>query len=184
VEYLESTGTQYIDTGLLPKNTNGFKLDIMVTSLTSENTPTGCMVSGMRFVGIYFMPSQNRISYGWGTSVSQMSTSFTPNTKYHIETNYKNSRKITFGNVVVLDNLSTLSNNITNTFTLFKRNYGSTAGSFVGRMYNCQVTDGENVIFDFIPVIAPNGEAAMFDQVSKKLFYNKGSGTFKTNLDE
>jgi hypothetical protein len=41
-----------------------------------------------------------------------------------------------------------------------------------------------SLVRDFVPVIAPNGQAAMFDQVSKKLFYNKGSGTFKTNLDE
>ena len=63
-----------------------------------------------------------------------------------------------------------------------------------GKIYRFKGTnmDTGEMLFDYVPVLAPKQEGtgqepAMFDRVSKKLFYNSGTGTFdygpKSSLD-
>lgn len=63
---------------------------------------------------------------------------------------------------------------------LFGNNRGnivstSTSGT---RINYCKLYDKGALVRDFSPVLAPNGQPALFDQVEKKLYYNKGSGAF------
>ena len=37
VEYIESTGTQYIDTGIIPTNNTKFEMDFQLTDITPSN---------------------------------------------------------------------------------------------------------------------------------------------------
>ena len=69
----------------------------------------------------------------------------------------------------------------TGKFSLWAISNGSYKVS--GKIYGFQMTlNGEN-IRDFVPVWDPDGVPAMFEQISKTLYYNSGTGSFKTNLD-
>ena len=70
-----------------------------------------------------------------------------------------------------------------NGYIFATHNLGSPAFHCVGKIYGFTHKRNGTLVRDFIPVIAPDGEACMFDKVSKKLFCNAGSGTFKTNKD-
>ena len=48
------------------------------------------------------------------------------------------------------------------------------------KMYYCKTWNGGSLVRDFIPVKTSCGTPAMYDQVTKTLFYNKGSGEFTT----
>ena len=49
------------------------------------------------------------------------------------------------------------------------------------RFYSLKIYKDDDLVRDFIPVIAPDGKPCMFDKVSQHLFRNQGSGEFLTN---
>ena len=78
----------------------------------------------------------------------------------------------------------------TSSFSLFGYNGGDTPTMrFNGKIYYLKIYNNGKPVLDFVPVIAPNGKACMFNKVPDeedkklKLYCNSGSGTFKTNKD-
>ena len=64
------------------------------------------------------------------------------------------------------------------TFALFALNENGTAKYFQNyRIRGCQIYDGETLVRDFIPC-AQGMNGALYDQVSKDLFENRGTGSF------
>ena len=54
---------------------------------------------------------------------------------------------------------------------------------FRGKCYYVKMTREGKVVADFIPALAPTGVPCMFDTVTRKPFYNKGTGAFIVGLD-
>ena len=52
-----------------------------------------------------------------------------------------------------------------------------------GRMYSAKFMDSVSIVRDFIPVIDWHDEPCMYDQVTKTLFYNQGTGSFVAGPD-
>ena len=51
---------------------------------------------------------------------------------------------------------------------------------FIGEVYGCKYVDiNNNLIIDLRPCIHPNGTVCFYDTVTKKYFYNQGTGTLK-----
>lgn len=61
---------------------------------------------------------------------------------------------------------------------LFVRNSPSVDGYARMKLYSCAMYDGGRKIRDFKPCLDADGVPCMFDFVSRKPFYNKGSGSF------
>jgi len=185
VEYLESGGGPYIDTGLHPTDTWGYKIKNTYKVGGGEQCAIGCMDSGNRFVGVYTSGRAGQLSGGWGSYVNYLTNTFDWNndTVLEVETNYKNNRKITVNNQVLKDLTEKISGTIKNNLYLFARNYGGTITRMFGKIYYAEITNGNDTVAYFIPVISPDGDPCMFDKVSQKLFCNEGTGTFKTNKD-
>ena len=187
VEYLESTGTQWIDTGItLPSIIPSFKIKLKSKEYHSAYylpLYVGVFNGGSRSFGIW-KPTNSQMSivdYNRNISTVDIESSREWNEVIY----NRNAKTFTVdGTTVSTEAQSWYSANPTN-FALFaSKTYNDTSArvSKVSIAY-CQLFDGENLIKDFIPVISPDGEACMFDKVSKKLFRNSGTGTFKTNLD-
>lgn len=49
-------------------------------------------------------------------------------------------------------------------------------------LYWLKISDGQNIVHDFIPVLDETGEACLFDKVSRQYFRNAGTGTFGWSL--
>ena len=49
---------------------------------------------------------------------------------------------------------------------------------FWGRIYSCKHYNGDELIQDFVPCLDTEGVPCMFDLVSRKPFYNAGTGSF------
>lgn len=181
--YLESTGTQYIDTGIFPTDDFGYEIELEQISYGGEQCPIGCMVSGNRFVGSYFgnrtTATTTTISKAWGTLVNTHSVSpWGINQRILSSCNYLNSRKMVFNGVEVADLTEyEIKGTISNSIHLFNRNYSSGA-IFKGRLYSAKITENDVVVHDFIPVLDSNGIPCMYDKVAEQFFYNQGTGTF------
>ena len=49
---------------------------------------------------------------------------------------------------------------------------------FRGKIYSCKHYNGDKLIQDFVPCLDAEGVPCMFDLVSRKSFYNVGTGSF------
>lgn len=179
VEYLESSGTQYIDTGIVPNDETGFYVRAYCTTSGGNH---GCF--GARGDS----PTDDRcwinfsttIEFAWNTYVTSVSN-YT-NTWVEIEHNLFNSRTGTLDGVVKRSNYPTLAS-ITRNVYLFGVN--STNGAsilFTGRISRFKISQGSDVVMDMIPV-RKNSVGYMYDQVSGQLFGNAGSGSFVLGND-
>lgn len=173
LNYIQSTGTQYINTGV--KGSSNIKIQIKF-EMTEETgyTIIGYYVSEAECFRL-FNPSQ-RCYLDFGNSFSNRIY------EYGESLPINQLLEIEFGNFYV-KNLQTGSNIIS----------GSAVSSFFqnqnicicgnqqfskGKFYYVKIYDGSNLIKDYIPCLDKNGVACMYDKVSKQYAYNSGTGEF------
>ena len=82
VEYIESSGTQYIDTGVTAKTGVSAEVEFEYTTVTSTNTILGVKTTDVRF----YMPHYSSAFYtGYGAAVSINKTA-TAGVRYDVKT--------------------------------------------------------------------------------------------------
>jgi len=179
VEYLTSNGGQYIDTGIQPTDDYGYRIRNTYTADGGEQCAIGCMDNGNRFVGVYTSGSSNAISGAWGSYVGFLpSYPWTTGTILDVKCNYKNSRQITIDDTEVKDISDThITGTISNSIYIGARNYGSNVTKMKGDIYGAEITNGQNVVADFIPVYK-DGVACMVDKLTGTAYLNQGTGSF------
>lgn len=179
VEYLQSNGTQYIDTGFVPDDTSGIytkcvciekKQNAVVTGVREDTRDTRFMIN---------FSSTLEISWNIYTSVK----SYSKDLDYEIENNFLNSRLGKVDGEVLKTDYPTLSN-ITKSVYLFALNqYGNADIFFYGRIKAVKFSRGNSVVMDLIPVrIGQTGY--MYDRVSGQLFGNSGTDNFIIGNDK
>ena len=172
IEYLESTGTQYIDT--LVNTDSNLSLEIKMANVnTNWNNAavTGTRLNTSRMYHINFASEGVRLYY------YSSSRTF----------NYKPSNNVPFvvkvdtqNNIAYCDNNSTTitntSFNLQTNFWLFQRNPTISSGVKI-KIYYCKFWDGNTLVGDFIPVRIGN-VGYMYDKVSGQLFRNNDGDNF------
>ena len=178
VEYLESTGTQYIDLAYKCSVNTIASVTILPTQDKTQQ----------RFVGsssAYFEIYQHGSGYYGFTSndnIHTSTTTFASSTKVNLTT----KRKLTINNVIsrgIVDNTSTTiykNAKFGQLYLLTRPSYHPTRAA-VCKLYAASVTDGDFKM-DLIPV-RKNGIGYMYDRVSGKLFGNSGTGQFILGQD-
>lgn len=180
VAYLESTGTQWIDTGYIGNSqTTEFEIDVYSTGQSSfgmgvigvrDSTNTRfCWVSG----------STSALQVGYGNSFKDTNLLLVANRHMRF------SSKISNGTIAYLTENLTAGVSNTSTFSVYGfstplgirlLNIGVLDG-FIGMLYSCKLYELGVLKMDLIPVrIGTDG--AMFDRVSGQLFRNQGTGSF------
>ena len=185
VEYLESSGTQYINTGIVPTTTTEIRMGIEVPTIPSGTRiwgGTNIANDGNATYAILRKESNNsnfnfRVSYD-----DIIYCSLDTNKKYDIIMNEYGSRKLIVSGNDIGTFTGTVSTNIP--MYLFARNTSGTAEtqySFNTKLYYFSIKDSNGVLVrDLIPCIDPLGVPCMYDLVGKKPYYNLGTGTFTT----
>ena len=181
VEYLESTGTQYINT---------------LVSLDSDDVVTlkGSLANRNSFFGVFRSDGTSFNLTGTGSNSMFRYGTYHPSTATSLNVPYVfecgNGDFSVDGNLVF--NSSQSFTGVTNC-TLFARNSAATTSSLQisdylqGKIYWLQIKKAGVLVRDFIPVRLTNeigqSEGAMYDRVSRKLFRNKGTGSFVIGPD-
>ena len=181
LEYLESDGNQYINLGIIPNDKIGVKAKFYVNSASGKNYVVGSRGNSVGRFYLYSTEGSAYVRYGWGAFYT---TNITPvvGTPVEASLNYLNDRKYIYNGTEVNSNLpqTDFSGN-TYVMYLSSSNFANVFYNdaiLKGRIYYCQITQGDKVIMDLIPVLEPEGVPAMLDQVEEKLYYNQGSGQF------
>lgn len=183
VDYLQSTGTQWIEMGVAPNQNTKAVLKIKINTFTSR----GASLIGSRTD----INSDDQFTtylddYGGTRFLFRMdgqpkTTSWTGLTtnKIYIVTLSGTEMKAELedGTAVFSKTFSVPDFTSTLTMALF-RSKGVSGAYFQGRIYSCKHYSGDKLIQDFQPCLDTNGVPCMFDFVSRKSFYNKGTGSF------
>lgn len=181
VEYLQSTGTQYIDTGFVPTSDN-FQFEIRMLSqntsayLGYRSVNSGTATGDMRW---FFNYSDGRVAIRYGDTTENSTLSFNTQTTHRF---YFNGSSLYVDDVNYLTTTRKYATPVYKSFYLFSVNasgyYSADIASFVGRIYYTKIWDNDVLVRDFIPCIDQLGVPCMYDLVGKKPYYNQGTGTF------
>ena len=184
VNYLQSTGTQWIEMGVAPnQNTkavlkikinkfngiNGFSLIGSRTDINSNDQFTTYLddYNSTRFL---FRIDGQPQSISWtGLTTDKIYTVTLSRTEMKAE--------LEDGTTVFSKTFSVPDFTSTVTMALF-RSKGVSGTYFPGRIYSCKHYNGDELIQDFVPCLDTGGVPCMFDLVSQKPFYNVGTGSF------
>lgn len=185
VEYIEATGTQYIDTGYTPNQNSGVQARFSSSDYgNSKFFAFGGAGSGCTDRAFECYPwtdngaQRMQISYG-GNYV--FTSSLTNGNTYYLDWNknaftFKNETK----NVTESGTLPSATFTSPKTMCLFaiNRTNGLTK-SPTGKIYMLKVYDNGTLVRDFVPVVrSRDGVAGLYDMVEHKFYTNAGTGTF------
>ena len=178
LEYIQSSGTQYIDTGFKPNNNTKVVIDFELT----ENTGKHQIIFGARsssnseqyvlgFTG-------HRSPAVWRSDFGSNQVTFSSNLTWSGNHNATKN-----GNICTLD-----AESVTNTASTFESTVnllicaGNTGGNVdnytKAKVYFCKIYDNGTLARDFIPCKNASGVVGMWDDVNSVFYGNAGSGTF------
>ena len=174
-EYLESTGTQYVFTGLQPKMSMSYagKAQYLGQNVLSGDngnkwaTLYGCFVTGDQCLfwypqtrSFYFNNSGNYSVGGIGTSVCEFST-----TDYDASRSPRTS--VTANGTTANGNSNWFATLKAESMPLFAFDYNGTITTCNSdiRLYNFKAYDGGVLVRDFVPIVY-DGEPVLFDRAN------------------
>lgn len=183
VDYLQSTGTQWIEMGVTPNQNTKAVLKIKInvftskgasligsrTNINSDDQFTTYLddYGGTRF--LFRMDGQPETIPWKGLTTNKIYIVTLSGTEMKAE--------LEDGTAVFSKTFSVPDFTSTLTMALF-RSKGVSGDYFRGRIYSCKHYSGDELIQDFQPCLDTNGVPCMFDFVSRKPFYNVGTGSF------
>ena len=160
LEYIQSSGKQYIDTGVIVKDITEIKVDFQaVTILSGENQYASSWVDYSNHIQIGI--NGNTFIDSGGVTYSQTSS--------------VTARTQAVGVPLGAVNLH---------LYLFAQSEGTGALHYSsGRIFSCQITTANGLVRNFVPCKNPDGVIGMYDIVNDKFYQSSSSDTFIAGTD-
>lgn len=180
VEYIESTGTQYINTGVLPQANMRVIVDTQYSAIPSS---ADSYIGGSTNATWAFVWASEGASGQWATIVNNSYTWVkfgTTDTNRHTWDLQSGSQKFD-GTVISTSNFTQNITNVSFTMLHFARHTNSNTpnGWSKEKLYSLKYYYGDTLIRDFIPCYNRiTNEIGLFDIVESKFYQNAGTGTF------
>ena len=174
VKYLESTGTQYIDTGVKLNENCKTEIYLQITKKSvqnifgsrqsaAENNYEIIASSGTSLVVDFYNYKANRF------------TKSIPDEKFEISIS---KRKVLIDSKEYVINTYDSFETPQNAYIFnVSGNKNGTPNSWI-KLYYLKIYEGDVLKRDFIPVLDSNGIPCLYDKVEDKFYYNEGSGEF------
>ena len=189
--YIESTGTQYINTGIVPSSTTRVKIiEAQTVSATTSRSGWGSTGGQEAFWWGQLSSKQNLVSSVSTSWVNTDLANFTVGTPYTLD--LKSGEQSMNGTVY---GTTTIGDTATSGQTLYlsalHTEYDSGIQYSKNRTYRCQIWNGNTLVRDYIPVkagmkiknyvVPSNG---MWEAVNQTFKGNDGTGNFYFTGDE
>lgn len=180
VEYIQSTGTQYIDTGILPSSNTNITMDYeYISGQSGKYVPLACerITVGSDMFGIWINESTKEIAINYG-DVDTSAISGTNGAGRHT---YSNDRNKWYLDGSLIKTISTSSFSSTSTLFIFGLNSGTEIETrdCTAKLYSFTAYQNSNLIRNFVPCYRKSdNEIGMYDLVSNQFYTNAGTGVF------
>ena len=180
LEYIQSSGTQYVDTGMKTTNETSIIIDAQVLAMNQEQYGGGLLFGSCN-------PVQNS---GHEAYVWQYKFNAVYNSTANVDT-----QTLTVGDrlrVEFMKNVCTVIKNgqVFYTHTFSPSSFTSTVNLYLFvlprstqyfgkiKLYSCEIYEGSSLVRDFIPCKNPSGAVGLYDTVNDTFYGNSGTGTF------
>lgn len=159
LEYIQSSGTQYIDTGVSGSNIASIKIDFQFLETVASGT------SDEQQIAAIWIDEAAHMQIGINSSGFMRTTETT-----YSQTSNVLSRTQATGTPIGAPNY---------TLYLFAQNQsGALYWPCKGRIYSCKISDSTGLVRNFIPAKNSSGTLGLYDTVNSKFYTNAGTGTF------
>lgn len=174
LEYIQSSGTQYINTNYVPNNNTRVVMNI---STESENTAAffGSRVAtvGNSFIFWKLTATSYRMDY----YNSKETINLTAPVRFTVD---MNKNILTFAGQTVTAPTATFSTTGNNLMLLTQITGGVVdSRKLPAQIYFCQIYNNGQIVRDFVPCKNPSGEVGLYDQVGAQFYGNSGTGVFE-----
>lgn len=173
LEYIESSGTQWIDTGFAPnQNTRITMMSTFVDSSPQYSALFGARAGGENQFWPYWVPGSNRFQARYGAE------------SLAINSTLQNQDVVDFNKNVCTINGATDEASFTefqsaySAFLFAVNSSGAAQYQSSIRLYACAIYDSGTLIRDYIPCKTQSGEGGLYDLVNAQFYGNAGSGAF------
>ena len=176
LEYIRSSGTQYVDTGIKPNQNTRVLMDARL------DQGSACYLYGCRGdnaagynnrFGIMYTGTFFRSDFGVGNGLTFPSTIRT-SVRYQMD---KNKQTCTIGDASVVNTNASFQSDLPMYFFCVRE--GPDAKYFASlTLYSCNIYDDGVLVRNYQPCINASGEIGLYDTVDGKFYANAGTGTF------
>ena len=178
LEYIQSSGTQYIDTGFIPNQDTRVVCSFeLLTDNGGHQVIFGARISsssGQYLFGYAGHRSPPHWRSDYNTTQSNFPSSIPRSGRYEVDKD---------GNVTQLDSETVQAGAAT--FTAVVSMYlfaGNTNGVVENqssmKLYACQIYDEDAMVRNFVPCTDPDGVVGLYDAVNGMFYANAGTGVF------
>ena len=178
VEYLESTGTQFINTGYFPSENSKIEIEYSLAKTPSN------------FQGIIYYAESENENASFGVSIYNSNFhngigNFTVKTP--VETQEKQKVYISKDKIIINNAVYTNDGNfiyekppIDKGVTVFTSTWSNADYKYFisAKLYSLMLYTDSTLVRDYIPVIDASSRPCLFDKVEKLCYYNQGTGEF------
>ena len=172
LEYIQSSGSQYINTGFKPNQDT--KISITVDFPLSGTTWLyGSRTSANSNSLGFLCESGSRYRFDYASSTNALTVK--PTGKFTI---YSDKNKCYINGELVVTATYTTFTSPVNMYIFNNNNNGSLSGGSSAKLYNCSIYDNGVLIRKFIPCKNASGTVGLYDSVNNQFYQNAGSGTF------
>ena len=162
IEYIESDGTKYIDTGFTANQNTRVILDFEMQDRSTSSGIIGCKFDYSRMFSLRVTSSGNTFTTDYGSSYAK-NININANGRFLVD---KNKGNVTVDGSLKIqqtsDDFTTLSPILI--FAMYSS--GGKLYGCLGKIYSCKIYDNDVLVRDYIPVTWNSGEHGMYDKVN------------------
>ena len=185
--YIQSSGTQYIDTGYCPTANTRVVADVYILNPDIANRFYGERGGSTGFDCMTTAEGRWQVFHGDVYKTDSVSYAAL-NSRYTIDQNGATvkltcSFSSAYNRTITVS--STWSGECTNPMYIFTfNNNGTPSYRAAFRLYSFKIYEGDVLVRDFVPVRRSDGVNGLLDNVSETFYTNAGTGAFMSNLAE
>ena len=173
LEYIQSSGKQYINTGFKPNNNTRVVMDLLYTGSESISNEFGAWNSSNNASFISLTTGKNNLYPFYGNTSKQVSAD---RTARHTVDMDKNVVKMNGTTMITFNQMSFQC--IYPMFLCCFNNAGATENMTSIRIYSCQIYDNGTLVRNFIPCQTTSWDIGLWDDANSVFYGNAGTGTF------
>ena len=175
LKYIESSGTQYVDTGFMPNNNTRVIIDAQMLSNSTHAGLFGSRITSSSNSMWCWLNDGNTWKADYSTSNTRATFSNISISDRLVVDYNKNSVSVSGSNHTWAEATFQSTCNM----ILFGVNTGGTPQYLSSaRIYSCQIYDNDVLIRDFIPCINSDGVVGLYDLVNAIFYDDESGGTF------
>lgn len=175
LNYIQSSGTQYIDTGFMPNQDTMATVDVQFTSKPTAHACVFGVYTAENIWWAYYRYSSDQYRAVNGSGTQKYIAYADPTIRTTLT--LKKDALVVGESEVAFTTVTDFA--VAVPLYLFARNRGTDVDYPAScRIYSCQIYDNGTLIRDLIPCINGSGEYGLYDKANGVFYGNAGSGTF------